>query len=509
MRHTYTRICGIIFIIALAALIADVLTSDNQVRTYGPVIALQERQKLPVVIDGDTTLVTVAPGDSVRVLGFDRRTSHQDILVETAGGDRGKLDASQLPIRQLIIDGKNKGDTVIRLVPEYLGLTVHKYLATTTKGEELNLRADDMVPLVDEWKDLNLDNIASTSVATQKGLEKMRSKTLEEIERKYGMAYNILAGKDSTMAAGFRIYTYGSDGRLYRPCITFDSEGKATDFAYRPVRGKADNRWALGYAPFAGMIIDLPLTRLLTRSSSYTIPSDTGKPVPWYMYVALVVMLVAILAWYCLIPSLAVLLVGWLIAYPPVFRPLSNKTLKVIIYVLAAVGFYWWAIALMAWGLYWFMVLPIIPVSYYCIRWATEYISDEKPHERCPRCKHIHTISFDHDEVTGTQYMKGKDIKRDKLLSEQDEKYQSWVEVTTRYTDGTRTTRRENVRDHKRRHRLYSYIDYEVTYLVTFYRDYYICSHCGFEETDTHLTREEVDRQEVGMHTDIESHDVY
>lgn len=509
MRHTYTRICGILFIIVFTALIADVCTSDNQVRAYGPVIELQERQKLPVVIDGDTTFVTLAPGDSVRVLGFDRRISHQDILVETADGNRGKLDASQLPIRQLIIEGKHKGDTVVRLVPEYSGTTVHKYLATTSKGEELKLRADEMVPLVEKWTDLNLDNIASTSVATRKGLEKMSGKTLEDIEQKYGMAYNILTGRDSTMKAGFRIYAYGSDGRPYRPAITFDSEGKATEFAYQPVTGKANNRWALAYAPLAGQITDMPLTRVLTRSSSYTMPSDTGKPVPWYLYIAVVAVLAGGLAWYCLTPSLAVLLIGWLIAYPPVFRLLSNKTLKVIIYVAAAAGFYCWAIALMAWGMYWFMVLPILPVSYYCVRWATEYLSDCQPHERCPRCKHIHTIRFDHDDVTGTKYMKGKDIKRDKLLSEQDEKYQSWLEVTTRYTDGTRVTRRENVRDHKRRHRLYSYIDYEVTYLVTFYLDYYICSCCGYEETDTHLTRKEVDRQEVGMHTDIESHDVY
>lgn len=509
MRHTYTRICGIIFIIALATLIADVLTSDNQVRTYGPVIALQDSQKFPVVIDGDTTFVTIAPGDSVSILGFDRRTNHQDILVETADGNRGKLDASQLPIRQLIIEGKNKGDTVVRLVPEYSGLKVHEYLATTSKGEELKLRADEMVPLVDEWKDLNLDNIASTSVTTQKGLENMRGKTLAEIEKKYGMAYNILVGKDSTMTAGFRIYVYGSGGRLYRPGITFDNEWKATDFAYQPVTGKADNSWVLAYTPFAGLIIDMSLTRILTRSSSYTMPSDTGKPVAWYLYVAVVVALIGALAWYCLIPSLVVLLLGWLIAYPPVLKPLSNKTLKIIIYVAAVVGFYCWAIALMAWGMYWFLVLSILPVSYYCVRWATEYLSDDKPHERCPHCKHIHTIRFDHDEVTGTKYMKGRDIKRDKLLCEQDEKYQSWLEVTTRYTDGTSTTRRENVRDHKRRHRLYSYIDYEVTYLVTFYLDYYICSHCRYEETDTHLTREEVDRQEVGMHTDVESEDVY
>lgn len=509
MRHTYTRICGILFIIALAALICDVFTSGNQAKMSGPVIELQNRQKLPVVINGDTTHVALSKGDSVRILGFSRLTYHQDILVETTDGNRGKLDASQLPIRQLIIDGEHKGDTVVGLVPEYLGLTVHEYNATTSTGEKFKLRGEDMVPIVDGWENLNLDNIASTSVATWNALEKMKGKSIVEIEQKYGMAYNILNGKDGRKAAGFRIYAYGPDGRPYKPSITFDSDGKASDFEYQVVKDKAKNGWIMAYAPLAGMITDMPLTRILTRSSTYSIPSDTGKGTPWFMYVAVVGALILGFAWYCLIPSLLVLFIGWMIAYPVVFRPLNNKTLKVIIYTAAVIGFYYWAIALMAWGLYWFMVLPIIPVSYYCIRWAKEYLEDYTPHERCPRCKHIHTIRFDHDEVTDTKYVKDKDSRRDKILDEQDEKYQSWLQVTTKYNDGTSESHRENIRYHKRRHRLYSYIDYEVTFLETFYLDYFICSQCNYQETDTHLTREVVDRKEVGMHTGVESHDVY
>lgn len=509
MKHTYTRICGILFIIVFATLILDVSTSDNQVRTAGPVIELDNQQKLPVVINGDTTLVTLSRGDSVRILGFTRLTYHQDILVETSNGDRGELDASQLPIKQLVIEGEHKGDTVVGLVPKYLGLTVHEYLAKTSRGEEFELRGEDMVPILDNWEDLNLDNNASTTVATRKGLEKMKGKTLEEIEKKYGMAYDILVNKDGSKKAGFRIYTYGSEGRPYEPSITFDRDGNAIEFEYKIVKDKANNGWILGYAPLAGLIIDMPLTRILTRSSSYSIPSDQGTGVPWYLYVGLVFVLVFGIAWYCLTPSLLVLFIGWMIAYPPVFRLFSNKTLKAIITAVSIVGFYYWAIALMAWGMHWLLVIPLLPVSYYCMRWAKEYLGDCMPHERCPRCKHIHTIKYDHDEVTGTKYMKGKDIRRDKLLSEQDEKYQSWLQVTTKYNDGRSETHRENVRNHKRRHRLYSYIDYEVTYLVTFYRDYFICSHCNYEETDTHLTRKEVDRQEVGMHTGVESHDVY
>lgn len=513
MKHTYTRICGILFIIVFATLILDIFTSDNQVRTAGPVIELDNQQKLPIVINGDTTLVTLSRGDSVRILGFTRLTYHQDILVETSNGDRGELDASQLPIKQLVIEGEHQGDTVVGLVPKYLGLTVHEYLAKTSRGEEFELRGEDMVPVLDNWEDLNLDNNASTSVATRKGLEKTKGKSLEEIEKKYGMAYDILVNKDGSKKAGFRIYTYGSEGRPYKPSITFDRDGNAIEFEYKIVKDKANNGWILGFAPLAGLIIDMPLTRILTRSSSYSIPSDQGTGVPWYLYVGLVFVLVFGIAWYCLTPSLLVLFIGWMIAYPPVFRLFSNKTLKAIITAVSVVGFYYWAIALMAWGMHWLLVIPLLPVSYYCTRWATEYLNLYVPHQRCPRCKSIHTIAFDHDEVTDTKFMKGSDIKRDKLLDRRHSEYQTWTEVTTtsrnRSTGATSSsTHRENVQDHTMRHDTYQYIDYEVTYFVTFYLNHFICNKCQYHETNTSTTQEEVDRRIIGSHTDTESYEI-
>lgn len=509
MRHKYTRICGILFLLTLAMVLTDTLMTGDRNLRLGPTLVLEQAERLPVVLDGDTTFVSLAKGDSVRILGFRRLTYGQSVLVQTPAGDRGMMDASQLPLRQIVVEGEHKGDTLVNLRPEYLGLHVHKYDATTAGGEEFELRGQDFTPLVEGWKDINLDNNASTSVATQKGLEKMKGRTLEEIEAKYGPAYNILVARDGSKRASFLIYTYGNGGVLTKPVISFDAEGKATAFAYKAVTGKAKNGWVLSIAPFAATIIDMPLTRALTRTDAYSDPNHTGESVPWYMYVAVVAVLAMWLLWYCMTPSLGVLLVGWLIACPVVFKPLSNKALKAIITVLGVVGTYWWAIALMAWGLYWFMVLPVIAVSYYCMRWAKAYLWDGIPHARCPQCRHIHTISYDRSVVTGTKYMKGRDIRRNKILSEHFETWQSWTQVTERWSDGRERSYRENERNHKRRHRLCSYIDYEVTYLVTFYDDFFSCDHCGFTEKDTHITSEEVDRKEVGTHTDVESDDIY
>lgn len=276
MKHKYTLICAIMFVVALVSLIADVSSTGNQVRTDGPVMALTAPQKLTVVTNTDTVLVNIAKGDSVRILGFSRLTYTQSVLVETSRGDRGKLDASQLPIRQLIIDGENKGDTIVRLTPEYLSGRLHEYTAKTSAGVEVKLQGNDFVPILPGWEDYNLDNNASTSVATQKSLEKCKGETLERIENKYGMAYNILVGADGGRKAKFRIYAYGPDGKIYMPTIAFDQQGEATDFSFDLLTGKASNSWLLGN-PVAGMVISMPLTRLLTRSDVYTTPSKTGE----------------------------------------------------------------------------------------------------------------------------------------------------------------------------------------------------------------------------------------
>lgn len=512
MRHTYSAICGVLFILAFVALFTDILSTDNQVKKDSPTIELRSNQKLPVVINGDTSLVYLAKGDSVKILGFSRLTYHQSVLVETTNGDRGELDASQLPIKQIVVDGKCKGDTIVKLKPQYSLNRIFDYIATTASGEELKVGGKDIAPIFDGWEELNLENNASTSVTTKAKLQKMQGKTLEEIEKEYGMAYNIFVNKDRSKKADFRIYAYGKDGKNYRPSITFDTEGQASEFQFEARQGKANNSWLLGNS-LVQCVIELPFVRTLTRSSSYSIPSDTGKSTPWYLYVLVVLQLITYLLWFVATPSVIVLLIGWLIAYRHVFYPLSNKALKITIILMSIICTIIWLFALMAWGMHWSLTLLVIPASYYCTLWATEYLNLYVPHQRCPRCKRIHTIAFDHDEVTGSKYMKGADIKRDKLLGRSHSKYQTWTEVTTTKINrdtGERSTssHRENIKNHKMRHDTYRYIDFEVTYLVTFYKNHFICSQCKYHETNTSTTQEEVDRKIVGSHVDTESYEV-
>lgn len=505
-----SRLCMVLFLIVFAAIVADVCTTDNQARTDGPMVAITAPQQMPVILNGDTSYVSLAKGDSVRILGFYRLTNSQRILVETSRGDRGYLQPSQLPIKQYVYEGKYEGDTLIDITTKYdKWHHVNGYTARTASGEKIDMQASKFIPLLDGWNNYNLTNTASTSVTTQKGLEKCKGMTLEEIEKRYGMAKQVLVTKDGAKKADFRIYAYSPDGKIHVPTITFNADGGAESFEYQVYKDKSKNGWLLGSLPFASTIIDMPFTRLMTRSDVYgkTYYGVEGAA-RWGGFALAFLAIIALLAWYLFVPSVIVLLMGWLVEYPIVFKPFGNKTLRAIIFVVAVLCTYWWIIALMAWGMYWMLVIPIFFVSYYCYNQAVEYLDSSVPHQRCPKCRHIHTIVFDHDEVTGTKFMKGYDIKRDKLIGSSSSRYHTWTEVTTTYTDGSQTHSRRNMQTHKMRHDTYRYIDFELTYFVTFYLNHFICKHCNFHETNTSTTQEEVNRKVTGSHNDTESYEV-
>lgn len=63
--------------------------------------------------DKDTIKQVLPAGDSVRILAIDRSSFGQKWLVQTPKGERGWIDAAQLPqIRQVVTKGKFEGDTV-------------------------------------------------------------------------------------------------------------------------------------------------------------------------------------------------------------------------------------------------------------------------------------------------------------------------------------------------------------------------------------------------------------
>ena len=73
--------------------------------------------------------------------------------------------------------------------------------------------------------------------------------------------------------------------------------------------------------------------------------------------------------------------------------------------------------------------------------------------------------------------------------------------------DGSKhhSSHRENERHHSRDYNMYEYLNYDVTYRLDHYRDYYRCSCCGFEEEDKSVVTNELGRKFTGTHTGEEA----
>lgn len=178
---------------------------------------------------------------------------------------------------------------------------------------------------------------------------------------------------------------------------------------------------------------------------------------------------------------------------------------------VAVVNAYYWSVVMLAWGIFWPFLIIVLLTSRYFFTLATCVLC-QKPHIRCPKCRRVYTIRFDHDDFIKTTYEKGSDIKRGDLLGKSTSKYQTWDKVTTRITYGdghSRTyTENKNYKDHKVEHRTYELLNFEVTYKLDHYISHYICGKCKFEEELPWVNYTEVDRKYVGSTTTTESQEV-
>lgn len=511
-----TRTCLIWGCLILLVLTADALMQGNRLRTDGPVIAVAAPQTMTIRFGEERRQVRLARGEQVRLLGIRRYTYQQEYLVETESGDRGWLQADLLPVRQIIVKGEHEGDTVRLTGQKHLSPDnpyVSGYFARLADGTEIETRAECFVPDIEGWRRYVLDGNLLTAVAGKRKLRAMQGKGLEELERRLGPAFQIHRTKEGTSQAQFLVRAFDpEDGKFYLPVFTFDAGGKAAavDFVYESDRSDR----LLRILPGASAIFDFPLTSRLVRTGVYTFDAQGGEirgVKLALMYAAALAVLLAGLIWLFCTASLPVLLMGWLIRYPRVFAPMSDRALKWTITAVAVLSFYYWAVALLGWGMFWpFLAILFLTGRYF--RSLATCMLCRQPHVRCPQCRHLETIAFDREEFVKSEYRTGAEIKTGKLLGTSYSWKQTWDEVTYlhRNQEGRSwtTKRKENIRNHKMEHRTYEMIDYEVTYRIDHFRDHYRCGRCDFRELLDATKWTETDRQKRGSHTSTHTHEV-
>lgn len=500
------RRCLIFFILILVAALVGLWDGANSdLKKDGPTISLENKAILRQEFSDDTLCTTLRAGDSVKLLAIKRSSYGQEWLVETVRGDVGWIDAADLThIRQVLVDGPDEGDTV-NIKADLSSGYISNYTYVNSDGEENDRTTSDFVPVFDGWEQFVYNRGRVAGMSTQRKFEeKSLGATFEELNAAFGSPTLVHVMRDGLKVQYNWKAFESATGKMWIPNVTFgrDSVATAVEFV-RPTDRAAG---CLSILPLSAFIIDSGLTSLMVRGARYE-PMSFGVMTTRDM-VLLVCVIPFILLWGFLwlfgTSAMPVLLMGWLLKYPAVFKALDDKWVRLLMFVVMLLSCYVWSVVMMAWGMFPIFMILILMMGWYSFSLAKSPLC-QFPHERCPHCRNLFTINFDHDEYLKTEYHTGRDIIKGNMLGKRTEKWKRWTEVTTTktYKSGrTETyTSKENERTMARDYTTYEYLNYDVTYKVDTYRRYYVCDKCGFVE-DTNVYRsKEVDRKYAGSHT--------
>lgn len=493
-----TRNCLALACIIVAAIVIDQFLISTRFRADGPVLELSAPQTLTVRAATDTIDIALRRGDSVRILGLERLSRSQRYLVETAGGERGWMDASQLPVRQILNSGAMEDDTVTitGASRSRLNGAVQAYYYNTPEGRD-SIKAADMVPVLADWEDLCIDGGAKPAVYTTARLTDMTGRSLADVEKLAGPAYELAHIPGGGFAAVFGSKAVDTrTGKQYTPTVTFGPDSLAASVGFTYYRDRSD--WLIGLLPGAGFIIDMPLTRLLTRGSIYETDGDSHGMAwytkVWYFILALLYLLLELI-WFVGPACLPMLIAGWLIGVPRVFGFLKDGQLKILIAVLGIAGCYWWTVALLGWGMFWIFAAIPIAATVYAYRLSIEILDGSAV--RCPKCGAIDSYSYTETTPGGSAQTKGKITIPGDVISTR-----FWEKQTTttrekmiggRLRPEVSTETEEYAEDTRR------VFDYEVTYRVDYHIAHHVCSCCGHDKPTRRSTKTEIGRRYIGQ----------
>lgn len=474
---------------------------SSNLKTDGPVICLDGKATLRQRFDQDTICTTLSKGDSLRVLGIDCSSFGQKWLVRTPKGDIGWVDASDLPVRQIVKEGAYKGDTVsVKAV--WSGSHIYYYTFTTPGGEEKKLSTSEFVPDFEGRTDYIYNRGGRAGVCTGRKFEsKSLGKSFAEVNKAFGSPVLLrITPKGMEAQYSWKVYE-PSTGKMMKPNVTFGTDSIAEAISFGDPTSRAAS-W-LKHMPLASTIIDWPVTSLMVRGSSYEAYGDpmpsTGMKI--LLICGIVVVVILYFFWMFFTATLPVLLMGWLDRLPPVFYPLNDTWLKILMFVVMLASVYIWSVMMMAWGMFPFWSVLILLFGWYAFTLAASPLC-YYPHIRCPKCRHLYNIQFDHEDFEYSEIKTGEDIRRGKLLGKRTATWKAWTQVTTTktYSNGHKETSSytHDIHTQAQDFRTYEHIHYNVTYRLDHYRRYYKCSHCGLVEETTRIEATELNRRETG-----------
>ena len=495
-------VCLIALCVLLGILVFNQLTKDNSLPRRPDVVKLEKPATLHARVNDENVEIKVKKGAEIKILGMrsGQMTEPERVWVELEDGSRGFIHCLDFDLEyEAQLDGKK------RLKPVTIKEAKENEVVVELKdGTTEEIHYDDLYPVwPKKWDFKYLDTSTYGSyISKSKFEDKYIGSTLEENDKRRWPARYIVNHK-GTLYASYPVWVIDtSDGKRHLPTVIYDQEGVAQSYVNEDTKKRATLFVRLW--PLLGPIMDNPLGNSLIEGSMYSAfppaKGDTSLVMKILGFVLMAVYLVFVLLWLYATPMIPVLLIGVLMHWPKIFYPLSNKALSLVIMVLGVVSAYCWAALLLAWGIMWLFLIPLPFIVFAILSFFSMQLSENAPSSRCIKCRNIESMEFV-DSVFDHEYQKWmRETEYVKNLKKFQEKWRTWTNVTTHYSDGSTRVSQENVQDHTKNYTTDLYDDYKVLYNVKVYKNNYSCAACGQHEHNFSEEYHEIDRKYLGTH---------
>lgn len=120
------------------------------------------------------------------------------------------------------------------------------------------------------------------------------------------------------------------------------------------------------------------------------------------------------------------------------------------------------------------------------------------PEVRCSDCAMLYSTEYDRTVEEGEREsaIEQREYLEDDTVTSV-ERWQTWTEVTKTYSDGSKSTSRENVQNHEREHGVRTYGIYNELVEYIPLTTYYICRECGHTKKEYSKERKLLERIKI------------
>ncbi|MGN1262537.1 MAG: hypothetical protein ACI4TW_00740 [Prevotella sp.] len=494
--------CLFCFIVIIVTNIAAALLVDTH---RDPVPFVADRQmNIYSIFDRDTVVTPVNQGDTLHILGYmgaQNSTYRHRFFVANDKGVRGCVFLDEIGYR--FVSTKSESNDTLTVTDNAKLHNDYNYECVTAGGETVTAKKKELEPVLpEEIANLRMSEHMYTYYMSEKRFgREFIGQSFADNSKRYREAYNVAVLRDTLRAVYNISVVERSTGVHCAPIVSYNDSLTAISVAYDR-KGTASD-WIIRYLPFVCDVMDLPFLTSLTQTMVYDrftspLSKTWWKNIP--VYAMLLLYVIFALIWVYFTPALPILAIGLLLNFRQVFRPFGDKTMHFIILLVTVASTVVWTCALLGWGIY---SVPLL-LLYFSIklpyRMVINPLTSDVPHKRCLQCRQLYSMDFLKTELIREYDKWFTESEFARTLSTKTERWKSWTEVTTTYSDGHQEKRTKDEMMHKRKIDTDLYNDYDVLYHVKEFKHTYKCGVCGNEEYTQSMTRKELDRRLKGHH---------